>query len=112
MIISAVSISAVGSYYEVILRPTPPFLPPQLTFAKLHECDELSATISNSTRFDKDYPTCKSSPNITVPVRATMSLEKENVSAAFRVTFGTSVWVAILIHVLAVEIYVCDSLKK
>jgi len=40
-----------------------------------------------------------------------MSLEKENVSAAFRVTFGTSVWVAILIHVLAVEIYVCDSLK-
>lgn len=41
-----------------------------------------------------------------------MSEEKENMSAAFRVTFGTSVWVAILTHVIAVEIYVCDSLEK
>ena len=68
--------------------------------------------ISNSTRFNIDYPTCKLSPNITVPVHAAMSEEKENVSAAFRVTFGTSVWLAILTHVIAVEIYVCDSLKK
>ncbi|PUU82998.1 hypothetical protein B9Z19DRAFT_1073608 [Tuber borchii] len=87
MIISAVSISAVGSYYA------------------LHDCDELSAMISNSTRFDIDYPTCKLSPNATIPVHAAMGEEKENVSAAFRVTFGTSVWVAILTHVIAVEIY-------
>jgi len=40
------------------------------------------------------------------------NVEKENVGAAFRVTFGTSLWVAILVHVLAVEIYVCDSLKR
>ncbi|CUS14948.1 unnamed protein product [Tuber aestivum] len=90
MIISAISITAVGSYYALLT------------------CDELSEIVSNSTRFDIDYPTCKSSPDTLIPVRASLggdNAEEENASAVFRVTFGTSIWVAGLIHYLAVEIY-------
>ncbi|RPB05504.1 hypothetical protein L873DRAFT_1797890 [Choiromyces venosus 120613-1] len=91
MIISGLSISAVGSYWA------------------FQNCDELSAVIDNSTRFDKDYPTCKSSPNTLVPIRAAIgsgdNVHIENVSSIFRVTFGMSVWVAILVHFIGVEIY-------
>ncbi|CAZ84407.1 unnamed protein product [Tuber melanosporum] len=90
MIISAISVTVIGSYHGLL------------------NCDELSAIVSNSTRFDIDYPTCKSSPGTLIPIRASLggdNMEDENASVAFRLTFGTSLWVAAVVHYLAAEIY-------
>ncbi|KAG0633839.1 hypothetical protein HOY80DRAFT_1062412 [Tuber brumale] len=90
MIISAISVTAVGSYHTLL------------------NCDELSAIVSNSTRFDIGYPTCKSSPGTLIPIRAGLgrdNMEVENASAALRLTFGSSLLIAEVIHYIAAEIY-------
>lgn len=58
------------------------------------------------------YPACETYLNGTNPhqyavVRAVSSGGLENVAALLDIIFGMSVWLAIVIHAVGIEIYVC-----
>jgi len=92
MIITAVSVSAIGSYHAQ------------------YRCDELLFTINNDTRTYQDYPLCQTGlPTDVVAVKAMLggpNTTIETAGAALRTGFGMSLWLALAIHAIGVEVYV------
>ena len=91
MIISANIISIINSYYTTM------------------SCDEIIFIYNSSNSVKKLYPQC-SSPNTTVDdmvaVHANFRSERpEQVASSLGVSFGMAIWLAILIHLIGVEIY-------
>lgn len=105
MIISAMITSTIRSYFVVM------------------SCDEISFIvrdeISNTTQYMRqNYPACfidpinaslgsgSMIPDNKVAVQANILGDKtEGTGAAFRLTFGSSLWLAILLHLVGVELY-------
>lgn len=82
---------------------------------KVWTCEEARFTANNNAFFDSKYPQCLTSPDdtkIVVPAFIDrVSRSQLNHASAARVTFGAAVWMAIVVHVLATEIYVSRSRK-
>lgn len=76
-------------------------------------CDKLAYTLGHNETLNK-YPTCStfyngSNPQQQAIVVADFNGGDENVSAAIGLNFGMAIWIAIFIHAIGVEVYVCTS---
>lgn len=76
-------------------------------------CEKLDYTLGHNETLSK-YPACStfydgSNPQQQAIVVADFNGGDENVSAAIGVNFGMAIWIAILIHAIGVEVYVCIS---
>lgn len=72
-------------------------------------CDEVAFIMDDVSRFAESYPTCLTDANygyVAVQASFKSGSSPEKIGAAFRLTFGMGMWVAILVHVIGVEIYV------
>ncbi|CUA71352.1 hypothetical protein RSOLAG22IIIB_04565 [Rhizoctonia solani] len=90
LIISAKIISAIGQYHVV------------------WSCDEVLYTMdNNSTRLMELFPACSAGPldstHVAVPAVWTQAV---NIGSTLRLTFGSSLWIAALVHAIGVEIYI------
>ncbi|ESK86443.1 hypothetical protein Moror_4950 [Moniliophthora roreri MCA 2997] len=87
-------ISEVGSYYS------------------LWRCDEILFVLKDLAVLTRRFPQCLvsgnslSEPSLYVPVHASVNEGKLGLASASRVTQGMVLWVATLIHVIGVEIYI------
>lgn len=73
------------------------------------ECNEVSFIVNSATRFAKDYPSCSNGGEngyVAVHARYAADSYPEQIGAAFRLTFGMGLWIALFLHVIGVEIYV------
>ncbi|KAI9794306.1 MAG: hypothetical protein M1833_000397 [Piccolia ochrophora] len=91
MIISALVITMLDSYYTTM------------------PCDEITFIYGSNDSMKEHYPQC-SSPNTTVDglvvVHATFgSGRPEQIAASLGVSFGMAMWLALLMHLVGVEIY-------
>ncbi|KAG9088087.1 hypothetical protein FS749_002426 [Ceratobasidium sp. UAMH 11750] len=73
-------------------------------------CDQVSYILDDQELYARDYPQCQAEwigSRVThVSIEANVSEEAGlGITAAARVTFGASMWIAILIHVLGTEYY-------
>uniref|UniRef100_A0A0W0FBL9 Uncharacterized protein n=1 Tax=Moniliophthora roreri TaxID=221103 RepID=A0A0W0FBL9_MONRR len=86
-------ISIIGSYYS------------------LWRCDEILFVLKDLATLTQQFPQCPtlgdslSDPSLYVPVHASVDEGKLGKASAARVTQGMVLWVATLIHVVGVEIY-------
>ncbi|CAE6509867.1 unnamed protein product [Rhizoctonia solani] len=90
MIISAKIVAAIGQYFVV------------------WSCDEVLYTMhNNSTQLMEMFPACSTEPlesaHVAVPAVWTRAV---NIGSTFRVVFGPSLWIAVLVHAIGVEIYI------
>ncbi|KAK7046116.1 hypothetical protein VNI00_007119 [Paramarasmius palmivorus] len=87
-------VSEIGSYYS------------------LWRCDEILFVLQDLATLTQSFPQCPVSgasllvPSLYVPVHASTSEGKLGTASAARVTQGMVLWVATLIHVIGVEIYI------
>ncbi|KAH0609074.1 uncharacterized protein H6S33_001302 [Morchella sextelata] len=91
MVIGAKIITSINSYY------------------RLMRCDEVAFIMDDASRFAESYPTCLTNANygyIAVQASFKSGSSPEKIGAAFRLTFGMGMWIAILVHVIGVEIYI------
>lgn len=89
MILGAQIIPLTGNYYS--------------TFS----CDELS-TLMSSTQFSTSYPQCfaaNATRSTPIPVIASWTKTSANVGAALQLNFSMGFWLAIIMHLVGVEIY-------
>jgi len=91
LIISALSITALDSYYTTM------------------SCDEITFVYGSSVPVKNFYPQC-STPNSTVNdlvvVHAKFDFQRpEQIGASLRMSFGMALWLAIAIHLVGVEMY-------
>ena len=99
MIISAQIISATGGWYTT--RP----------------CAQIASTLSQSTTLSY-YPACSaffSGANPSKRVIVTADFASGNpieLSAALAMPFGSAGWIALLLHTVAVEVYVSHGFSK
>lgn len=91
MIISALIISRVDSYYAV------------------RSCDELAFIVGSHAQMREQYPQCNSTadPRATlVVVQATFANgQPEQIGVSLGVSFGMALWLAFVLHLVGVEIY-------
>ncbi|KAG8745785.1 hypothetical protein FRC10_007047 [Ceratobasidium sp. 414] len=74
-------------------------------------CDEVTFLLGDPSAVASKFPACALSPGddptgIYVPVHASVYGDPINFGSSQRVSFGMALWFAILVHVIAVEIYV------
>ncbi|KAG8769304.1 hypothetical protein FRC12_005045 [Ceratobasidium sp. 428] len=74
-------------------------------------CDEVSFLLKNTSAAASMFPACVLSggedpKTVYVPVHASIHEDPINFGSAQRVSFGMALWLGILIHVVAVEIYI------
>ncbi|KAG8721990.1 hypothetical protein FRC08_008086 [Ceratobasidium sp. 394] len=74
-------------------------------------CDEVSFLLKNETEAESMFPVCVLSPEddpkkVYVLVHASTHGDPINFGSSMRVSFGMALWLAILIHVVGVEIYI------
>ncbi|KAI9714302.1 MAG: hypothetical protein M1820_000263 [Bogoriella megaspora] len=90
MIISTQVISKIGSYYTVM------------------SCDEILSMNKTANAVKEAYPRCANaeaaSSNL-VAVHANFGANIEELSASFRMSFGMALWLALIMHLVGVEIY-------
>lgn len=90
MIISAKVITTINSYYTTV------------------PCDQIAFLYDSTEIANQLYPQC-SSPNTTldgmVVVHALFSEQPEQIGASLDVSFGMAMWLAIIMHLVGVEIY-------
>jgi len=90
-VIARTIISFSGSYYAV------------------WTCDEISFLLNNSTDVTSRFPACGTGADpmhVHVPVHASVRADPINFGSSMRVSFGMVLWIAMLIHVVGVEIYI------
>ncbi|KAG9127150.1 hypothetical protein FRC07_000477 [Ceratobasidium sp. 392] len=74
-------------------------------------CDEVSFLLKNTSTATSMFPACAISEgadpkSVYVTVHASIHKDPINFGSAQRVSFGMALWLAILIHAVAVEIYI------
>jgi len=72
-------------------------------------CDQLLFVMTDAKTVQQLYPQCTSGANLTdvfVAVHASVKENRLTNSSAIRLTFAMSLWIAILIHIVVVEIYI------
>jgi len=69
-------------------------------------CDELAFTIRGTERFNATYPECSAPGSSGVTAVPVQWDQIERIGSALRFTFGGSLWLAAIIHILGVEVYV------
>jgi len=82
---------------------------PKDAYQTVWTCDEAKFTELNSTVFNTMFPQCQTLPPDT-RIIANAALLSENDSlvegaSAFRIVFGAAVWMGLVVHILATEIY-------
>ncbi|KAF8607563.1 hypothetical protein BDV93DRAFT_541817 [Ceratobasidium sp. AG-I] len=90
-IITRTIISFSGSYYAV------------------WTCDEISFLLNSSSDAASRFPVCGTGADpkhVHVPVHASIHEDPINFGSSMRVSFGMALWIAMLIHVVGVEIYI------
>lgn len=88
MILAALIISAWGPYHIA------------------EKCDKMGSFYKSNEALLEAYPSCNSSSNY-VAVKADMNAGNAgNAMAALDLSFGMSVWLALALHAIGVEIYV------
>lgn len=77
---------------------------------QLWRCDEISFVLQNMDALQQSYPQCtpggSNLTSVRVAIRAAVNGDKFGLGSSVRVTWGMSMWIAILIHSLGVELYV------
>ncbi|CAE6440149.1 unnamed protein product [Rhizoctonia solani] len=75
-------------------------------------CDEVANSLDNATMFIHDYPQCQpgwtGKPVTQVSVLAGRH-DQLGIAAAARITFGTSMWISLCIHLIGTEYYLYKS---
>ncbi|RPA96050.1 hypothetical protein L873DRAFT_1695832, partial [Choiromyces venosus 120613-1] len=69
-----------------------------------HLCDQL-AFVMNQTALEEKYPSCVKNPQSLVIVLVSLS-PGENFASGVRLSFGMSIWVALVLHAIGIEIYI------
>ena len=77
-------------------------------FYKAERCDKLASFYKSNEALLAVYPSCNASTSY-VAVKADMNAGNAgNVAAALNLSFGMSVWLALALHAIGVEIYVSN----
>ncbi|CAG8423596.1 unnamed protein product [Penicillium salamii] len=80
-------------------------------FYKAEKCDKLTSFYKSNAALLEEYPSCDQSGSY-VAVKADMNAGNAgNAAAALDLSFGMSVWLALALHAIGIEIYVSDSVK-
>lgn len=88
MIISALTISAVGSYYQVQI------------------CGKVGFLYDTAQELVARYPECLNATDDTnIIVHAQFGSQAEQIGASLGLCFGMALWMSILLHLVGVEIY-------
>ena len=104
-------------HHRQLLCSTPISLAPHRLSALIHtspqvwRCDEISFVLNSADALNNSYPQCAPAGGdpaaVRVAIRAAVNGDSLGLGSSVRVTWGMSLWVAIVIHALGVEIYVC-----
>lgn len=84
-------ISAIGTYYA------------------MWRCDEITFLLKDPSKIQAEFPVCVNAtrPKRTfVPVHASIHEAPINFGSSYRVVFGMTLWLAILIHLAGTELYI------
>ncbi|CUA69399.1 hypothetical protein RSOLAG22IIIB_03924 [Rhizoctonia solani] len=84
-------ISAIGTYYA------------------MWRCDEIAFLLKDPELIQESFPICVNAtrPKRTfVPVHASIHQDPINFGSTYRITFGMTLWLAILIHLAGTELYI------
>lgn len=81
-------------------------------FYKAYQCDKVASFYDTNKDLLAAYPACSSS-SAWVAVKADMNgTSGVNAAAALNLSFGMSVWLALALHAIGVELYVSFSYPK
>ena len=88
MILSALIISSIGSYYQI------------------QTCGQVSFIHESIQKANELYPECiNATENTNIIVHAQFGSQAEQIGASLGLGFGMSIWLSLLLHAVGVEIY-------
>ena len=90
MILSALTITQVSTYYSTM------------------SCDEIAFLYNSSVLVNELYPQCSnfnSTVNDMVVIQAKFGNQPEQIAASLGLSFGMALWLALVLHLVGVEIY-------
>ncbi|KAF2426620.1 hypothetical protein EJ08DRAFT_616471 [Tothia fuscella] len=90
MIISALITSQVSNYYSTM------------------PCDEIASLYDSNAAFSANYPQCNTRNGTVdgrVVVKAKFGSQPEQIGASLGLSFGMAMWLALILHLVGVEIY-------
>lgn len=80
------------------------------SYYALWRCDQLLFVMTDLNAVQQSYPQCTQAganiTNVFAAVHATIKGNKLSSASTLRVTFGMSLWIGIVIHIIGVEIYI------
>jgi hypothetical protein len=104
-------ISRIGTYYSVpVIRFAHLLAIIDVVIWQVWRCDEALAALGHRDVLDQLYPQCavvdRDLGNVHVTVHAAVNEYPLGFASSVRATFGMALWIATVIHVIGVEIYV------